>query len=111
MADPKEPRDHAPTPVSGCLLQIVWSMLGPGVVLIAGCIVVIEERPVGSAPDWVLLGAVLAAVVARTLDRAEPGTAAAGEATPPGRAGYAAWVAGAGAMFFALGHFVAPFLP
>jgi len=110
MADPAGNQDPQPAPVTGCLLQIVWSIVGPGLVLIAGALSIFEHRPIGSPQDWFLLGAVVASIASRFLDPSRPGEARAGGDAPPGPWKYAAWIAGAGVLAFVIAHVVAPYV-
>ncbi len=110
MADPVSPQDSPSAPMSGCLLQLVWSMLAPGMVLIAGALAAVKHRPIGAAPDWFLLGAVVVAIAARFLDptKREAATPGEGHLLSPWK--YAASVAGGGVLLFILAHFVAPYV-
>lgn len=106
----QDPKDAKPDPgtLRGCLLQVAWSMVAPGLILIAGASLIVERRSIGSVQDWFLLGTVALAIAARSLDTTTGTDAAPGEAPPPGRGKYAAWVLALGALLFVVGHFVAP---
>src|SRR5690242_2146992 len=95
--------ESAPTPQSslaGCLSQVAWSMLAPGLVLIAGTLCALRHPAVGAGEDWFLLAAVAGGILARFLDASPSGMA--------GRGRYAAGLAAAGAFLFVLAHFVVP---
>jgi hypothetical protein len=92
----------------GCLYQVLWSILGPGLVVVAGSVGILRGLPLGSAPDWFLLGAVILSVAARWLDPTPAREPGPGEGRPPSRGTYAAWIVGAGAVLFAVAHFVVP---
>lgn len=108
MQDAKSPDSRPASSLGGCLFQLVWSMLGPGLVLIFGSIALVNGGPVGSVPDWLLLGAVALSIAARWADPAPVGERAPGEPGAPPRGRYVLWVAGGAALLFVLAHFVVP---
>ena len=110
MSEAKERDSNPGAPMSGCLLQVVWSILAPGLILVAGSLVVAQCRPPGSAPDWFLLGAVMLAIAARSLDPTKPVASGTDEAQLPNPLKYTLLVVAGGALCFVIGHFVAPVL-
>jgi hypothetical protein len=108
VSEPPKVPDSDLARLRGCLFQMFWSSVGPGLVLIAGAVVLANGSPVGGTADWCLVGAAVASVVGRMLDPSPPAPAGPGEAPPPGRWAYAAWIAGGAAAVFVLAHFVLP---
>ena len=108
MSEPHESPSPAPASLGGCLSQLVWSMLAPGLVLIAGSLCVLKHRPIGSPEDWFLLAAVSAGIVARFRDPAKPGTTGPEGEAPVSPRKYAAWMVAVGALLFGIAHFVVP---
>ena len=108
MADPHEVPNPPLSSLSGCLFQLIWSMLAPGFVLIAGALCVLNHPPIGSREDWFLLAAVVVAVCARFLDPSPAGITGPEGETPVSPRKYAAWMAAAGGLLFVIAHFVIP---
>ena len=93
---------------SGCLLQLLWSTVGPGMVLIAGLWSVLEHGPIGSPQDWFLAATTVVAVGARFLDRTKVDPSSRDAARLPHPWRYAGVVTGTAALCLVLAHFVAP---
>ena len=87
----------------GCLLQLIWNLVGPGLVLAAGALLVVSHPPLGSAADYVFLGLAVLVGVARVLDR-KPGQD--GASISPLK--YLAALAAGVALILVVAHLVAP---
>ena len=82
----------------GCLLQLTWSLVGPGLLLAAGALLVVIHPPLGSVADYVFLGLAVLVGAARVLDR-KPGVS---------RLKYLAVLAAGVALILVVAHLVAP---
>lgn len=89
--------------IFGCLLQLFWSLVGPGLLLAAGAILVVNHPPLGSVADYVFLGLAILVGAARFLDR-KPVQAGASVS----RLKYLAVLAAVVALILVVAHLVAP---
>ena len=93
----EEPRTDSPL---GCLLQLFWSLVGPGLLLAAGALLIVNHPPFGSWPDYVLLGLAILVGLARMLDRKPESSGS--------RLTYLGVLAGGVIVILAVAHLVAP---
>jgi hypothetical protein len=91
-------QETQPDSAFGCLLQLVWTLAGPGLLLAAGALLVVNHPPLGSAADCVFLGLAVLVGSARALDR-KPGAS---------RLKYLAVLAAGVALTLVVAHLVAP---
>ena len=56
------------TSMSGCLMRVVWAMLGPAFVLVSSLLIIANKSPYGSFPDFMMLGGAVVSIVGRFLD-------------------------------------------
>ncbi len=87
-----------PDSTFGCLLQLVWTLVGPGLLLAAGALLVVNHPPLGSVADYVFLSLAVLVGAARVLDR-KPGVS---------RLKYLAVLAAGVALILVVAHLVAP---
>jgi len=93
------------TSTGGCLLQLFWSLIGPGLLLAMGAMLIVHRPALGTWPDFAFLGLAAAVALARCLDGRPP------EARPSAAASrttYLAVLAGAALLILAVAHLVAP---
>lgn len=94
------------TSMGGCLIQLFWTLVGPGLMLAMGALLIVNQPALGTWPDFAFLGWTAAVALARFLDGrpSERRTPAASAA----RFKYIAVLAGAALLILAVAHFVAP---
>ena len=94
------------TSTPGCLVQLFWTLVGPGLMLAMGAMLVVNRPALGTWPDYVFLGLTASIAFARLLDGrpagSRPSTASAG------RLKYVAILAGVALLILVVAHFVAP---
>jgi hypothetical protein len=88
---------------TGCLIQLVWTLVGPCLLLVTGALLILDRPPLGTWPDFVLLGIALAVALARMADGRPPA-----EARTPGRRAYVAVLAAVTALILLVAHVLAP---
>jgi hypothetical protein len=91
-------QETQPDSTFGCLLQLFWSLVGPGLLLAAGSLLVVNHPPLGSVADFVFLGLAVLVGLARILDR-KPGVS---------RLKYLGALAAGVALILVVAHLVAP---
>ncbi len=91
------------TSTFGCLLQLIWNLVGPGLLLAAGALLIVNHPPLGSVADYVFLGLAVLVAMAWVLDR-KP--VQAGESVS--RLKYLAVLAAGVALILVVAHLVAP---
>lgn len=96
------PEDSQSDSMFGCLLQLFWSLAGPGLLLAAGALLIVNHPPFGWV-DVLFLGLAVAVGMARVLDR-QSGSSS----SPAARLKYLGGLAAAVALILFVAHVVAP---
>jgi hypothetical protein len=103
----EEPRTNS---MGGCLLQLFWTLVGPGLLFAMGVLLIVNHPPLGSWPDFAFLGLALAIALARLLDGRKPESASPAATNPVGSGPlqYVAILAGVPLLILVVAHLVAP---
>ncbi len=97
----------------GCLLQLFWTLVGPGLLLATGAMLIVQQPPLGAWPDFAFLGLASAVALARLLDTrpTEPEAETGAIPAASGRFRYVALLAGVVLLILAVAHLLAPRIP
>jgi hypothetical protein len=109
---PDQPEEKAQyTTMSGCFMRVIWAMVGPTLVMVSSLLIIANQSPYGSVPDFVLMAGAIASVIARFLDpgNIEPdrNDGDIGKLSPRK---YALWMLIAAAIVLVIAHTAAPLL-
>ena len=103
------PESEAETPMGGCLIRFFWLLVGPGSLIIAGLMLVVQRPRLGSPLDFVFAGIAAACIAARVLDPAKPeGAKSSGDLSQSSPKKYLLGVVVFAALVFAVAHFALP---
>jgi len=107
-----EPQQTQYESLTGCLLKAYWTLLGPGLLFVAGAAGAANKPRLGSVWDYALAAILLSLVAARLLDRSKP----AAEPAPDGGKArlnsgkYIGIVVAIAAAIFGIIHWVIPMI-
>ena len=94
------------TSTGGCLLQLFWTLVGPGLMLAMGAMLIVNQPALGTWPDFAFLGWTAAVALARLLDGRPAGSGTS--TASANRFKYIGNLVGAALLILVVAHFVAP---
>jgi hypothetical protein len=96
--------------MAGCLLQLMWKLFGPGLLLAMGAILIVNQPALGTWPDYAFAGLAIFVALARIVDRMAPSATSEGgkDTAASNRLRYVGILAAIVLLIFVIAHFVAP---